>query len=179
MFKNLCVTILLVFFSLQLCLSQTISNMVIDTTFHEYDTHFQPKGASYSIVAPMHFKPFVNNGNHGFIHTGSMSSMQIKTIEGVSYLNIAASINDEIMQEQGIKLISKENMVTASGNEGVLVILQYSLPNDINDLPIKFERLMFITGTYHTTFWIDANYPLQIKPLLYNVMKNSMESIQF
>ncbi len=132
-----------------------------------------------SIVPPAHFKKIHNENNFGFIHIGALASIQIKIVEGIPYTYIASSVTEENLKEQGVELILQKNVNTIYGKPAELFVLSYTVEHPEKELSVKFERLMLLTGTYQTTIWIDANYPVEVKDLLYNVMLASLLSIEF
>ena len=134
-------------------------------------------GTSYEIAPPAHFQAWSNEESFVFIHPGAMSSMQIRFVEGVPYTFITSSITVESMKQQGAELVLAEEVKTNDGNSGIMYLLSYDITGDDNQI-IHFERLMLLTGDYNTTVWIDANYPVQARTYLYNVMRESMLSIE-
>jgi hypothetical protein len=60
-----------------------------------------------------------------------------------------------------------------------MFLLSYTIESPENETPINFERLMLFTGTYQMTVWIEANYPVQARSLLYNVLRESLLSVEF
>jgi len=150
-----------------------------DTTMILKENRVLIPGTDFSIIPPAYFQKIEQEGVLGFIHPGALSSIQIKVVEGIPYTYMAASVTEESMKQQGAKLLAKEDLIETEGFQGVMFLLSYSLNNPENSEPVEFERLMMLCGTYQTTIWIDANYPVQARALLYNVMRSSMLSVEF
>jgi hypothetical protein len=136
-------------------------------------------GSIYSFIPPAHFAQIHQNDVFGFIHTGAMSSIQVKIVKGIPYTMLALSVTEESLAEQGARLMTTEEIDTKQGKPSIMFLVSYSLETEDKETPLQFERLMLMTGTYNETIWIDANYPAQIRPLLFNVMLESMLSVEF
>lgn len=135
--------------------------------------------SSVSFTPPLYFQKIEQEGALAFIHPGAFSSVQMKVLEGIPYTRISESVNQEAMDPQGVNVLVREDLTTYAGQDGVMFLLSYTIENPENDTPINFERLMLLTGTYHKTIWIDANYPVQARSLLYNVLRESLLSVEF
>lgn len=130
------------------------------------------------ITPPAHFK-FVEKIN-GFIHLGSSASITATAVDGTSYLQVAEGLTPEYFKTQNAILISCEDVKTASGMEGKLYTLSFqTTSNDTSKKVLQFERMMFFTGDYNRTIWLNANYPALLKKLLYSVMRESLLTVKF
>jgi len=136
-------------------------------------------GSTHSFVPPAHFVQIQQEEVFGFIHPGAMSSIQMKIVKGIPYTMLAFSITEKSLSEQGAHLIATEEIETKQGKPAIMYLISYSIQTEEQDVQILFERLMLMTGTYDETIWIDANYPAQVRPLLFNVMLESMLSVEF
>jgi len=136
-------------------------------------------GTNFTFIPPAHFKMFHEGESFGFLHPGAMSSIQIKVVDDIPYIMMVASITEKSVKEQGARLIAREDVLTKDGKPATIFLLSYSISVPETEQVIHFERLMMLTGTYQTTIWIDANYPEEVRPLLYNVMLDSMLSIKY
>ncbi len=135
--------------------------------------------SSVSFIPPLYFQKIDQEGALAFIHPGAFASVQMKVLEGIPYTRISESVTQEILDPQGVKVLVREDMTTYAGQNGVMFLLSYTIENPENNIPINFERLMLLTGTYHKTIWLDANYPVQARSLLYLVLRDSLLSIEF
>ncbi|MBR5982641.1 MAG: hypothetical protein IK025_02825 [Bacteroidales bacterium] len=99
----------------------------------------------------------------GFMHVGTMSSIQVEEVAGTSYVMISMAMDSAYFASQGMKLISVEPVVMHDGSDGMLFTAEMKLQGFV------FERLILMSGNYHYTMWINAGY---IK-----LMKNKMRPI--
>jgi len=64
--------------------------------------------------------------------------------------------------------------------DGKLYLLSFSVTStDTSKKVMQFERMMLFTGDYQRTIWINASYPVLVKKLLYQVIKESLLSVEF
>jgi len=88
----------------------------------------------------------------GFLHIGTMSSIQVKEVVGTSYVLISMAMDSAYFASQGMKLISAEPVVMHDGSDGILFTTEMKLKGFV------FERLILMSGDYHFTMWINAGY---------------------
>ena len=88
----------------------------------------------------------------GFLHVGTMSSIQVEEVVGTSYLLISRAMDSAYFESQGMKLISVEPVVMHDGSDGILFTAEMKLKGFV------FERLILMSGDYHFTIWINAGY---------------------
>lgn len=142
-------------------------------------TRFTLAHTNVSIIPPAYFRSLDQQDVLAFLHPGSFSSIQVKRIEGIPYYIFTESITEDVLKNQGVTLLEKTEMQTYAGKPGMLVRIGFTMKTTTETMNIEFERLMFFTGTYNETIWIDATYPLEAKNLLYNVLLHSILSIEF
>jgi len=82
-------------------------------------------------------------------------------------------LTKKYFKSQGVKLLAQENIKTSDNKNGIMYIVAFK----VDDVP--FERIMYFTGDYNRTIWINANYPVTARNVLFNVLKNSVLSVQF
>ncbi len=102
------------------------------------------------IQPPEYFK--YSESVPGFVHVGTMSSIQVEEVVGTSYLLIAMAMDSAYFATQGMTLISTEPVVLRDGSEGILYTAEMKLKGFV------FERLVLMSGDYHYTIWINAGY---------------------
>lgn len=102
------------------------------------------------IQPPEYFK--YSESVPGFVHVGTMSSIQVEEVVGTSYLLIATAMDSAYFATQGMTLISSEPVVMRDGSEGILYTAEMKLKGFV------FERLVLMSGDYHYTIWINAGY---------------------
>ncbi len=122
-------------------------------------------------VPPEHFK-YLDNIN-AFIHLGSASTIHISEIEDSPYIMVTAGLTEEHFISQGVELISKEDVKTKNNKDGIMYIVAFTVKE------VEFERIMYFTGDYNKTVWVNANYPVLVKNVLFNVLKESILSVEF
>jgi len=88
----------------------------------------------------------------GFMHVGTMSSIQVKEVVGTSYPLISMAMDSAYFASQGMTLTSVEPILMHDGSEGVLFTAEMKLKGFV------FERLILMSGDYHYTMWINAGY---------------------
>ncbi len=116
-------------------------------------------------------------GQNGFLHKGSASTLMIEEIPNSPFSFSADHFNSENLEKDGAKLISKQDIKTSSGQDGVLYTLTVSLKNKDNTSSVDFERLVLLTGNETKTICVVVNYPVIIKKLIQEPLKTSMLSI--
>lgn len=104
----------------------------------------------------------------GFLHVGTMSSIQVQEVVGTSYLLISMAMDSAYFASQGMTLISSEPVVMHDGSEGVLFTAEMKLKGFV------FERLILMSGDYHFTIWINAGYIKLMRDKLRPVILQSM-----
>ena len=122
-------------------------------------------------IPPAHFIYMEQNG--GYMHVGTSSSVQVLEIKGTAYTMITPGMTKDYFMSQGVNLIGSEDVVTKSGQKGKIFTVSFFVEN------VEFERLMFFTGDYNNTIWINANYPVAVKEMLNTVLKESLLTAQF
>lgn len=104
----------------------------------------------------------------GFLHVGTMSSIQVQEVAGTSYLLISMAMDSAYFASQGMTLISSEPVVMHDGSEGVLFTAEMKLKGFV------FERLILMSGDYHFTIWINAGYIKLMRDKLRPIILQSM-----
>lgn len=107
----------------------------------------------------------------GFLHVGTMSSIQVEEVVGTSYLLISRAMDSAYFATQGMTLISVEPVVMHDGSDGLLFTTEMKLKGFV------FERLVLMSGDYHFTMWINAGYiklmSNKLKPIILQSMLTS------
>ena len=107
----------------------------------------------------------------GFVHVGTMSSIQVEEVVGTSYLLISRAMDSAYFATQGMTLISVEPVVMHDGSDGLLFTAEMKLKGFV------FERLVLMSGDYHFTMWINAGYiklmSNKLKPIILQSMLTS------
>lgn len=107
----------------------------------------------------------------GFMHVGTMSSIQVEEVAGTSYIMISRAMDSAYFASQGMKLISVEPVVMHDGSDGMLFTAEMKLQGFV------FERLILMSGDYHYTIWVNAGYiklmRTKMKPIILQSMLTS------
>jgi len=155
--------------------AQDIAKVKKDTAISEIlrteTTYVDVPKTSVQIIPPAHFIFMEQAG--GFLHVGTSSSLQVQEITGTAYTMITPGLTKDYFKSQGATLLSEEDVVTKSGQKGKIFTLSFYVEN------VEFERLMFFTGDYNKTIWINANYPVAVKEMLNVVLKESLLTARF
>ena len=121
------------------------------------------------IQPPEYFK--YSDSVPGFLHVGTMSSIQVEEVVGTSYLLIAMAMDSAYFASQGMNLVSVEPVVMHDGSDGMLFTAEMKLKGFV------FERLVLMSGDYHYTMWINAGYiklmSNKLKPIILQSMLTS------
>ena len=121
------------------------------------------------IQPPEYFK--YSDSLPGFLHVGTMSSIQVEEVVGTSYLLISRAMDSTYFATQGMTLISVEPVVMHDGSDGLLFTAEMKLKGFV------FERLILMSGDYHFTMWINAGYlklmSNKLKPIVLQSMLTS------
>ncbi|MBR6067380.1 MAG: hypothetical protein IKP45_06220 [Bacteroidales bacterium] len=121
------------------------------------------------IQPPEYFK--YSDSVPGFLHVGTMSSIQVEEVVGASYLLISRAMDSAYFASQGMRLISVEPVVMHDGSDGLLFTAEMKLKGFV------FERLILMSGDYHFTMWINAGYiklmSNKLKPIILQSMLTS------
>lgn len=136
-------------------------------------------GTDISMIPPAYFKPFVNDGHFGFMHEGAASSISVEQIPGTAFSIVVSGITPENMAAQNIAYKTREDLLTYQGHEACLFTVGFMVKSRDGSRELEYERLMFFTGNYNRTIWINASYPLIARNVLYNVLRESLLSVQF
>jgi hypothetical protein len=136
-------------------------------------------GTDISIIPPAYFKPYVNDGKFGFIHEGAASSITIQEMKGTPFALVTQGLTKEYFESQGITYITKEDIKTKNNKDGTLFLVGFKVKTKDGKQDVEYERIMYFTGTYNRTIWVNANYPKVARDVLFNVLKTSVLTIQY
>ncbi|PLX05533.1 MAG: hypothetical protein C0594_07105 [Marinilabiliales bacterium] len=134
------------------------------------DTIYIIDSTDIAITPPVEFKPF--DQIHGFIHMATSSTIQVNQIEDAPYLMIVENMTDDHFASQGVTLLSQFE-INEPDAKGYVYVIGFTIKG------VDFERIMYFTGDLNRTIWINANYPVMIKPLIYNAMLECVKTAHF
>ncbi|MCK9255077.1 MAG: hypothetical protein GX793_02885 [Bacteroidales bacterium] len=121
------------------------------------------------LIPPEHFEP--DESINGFVHKGSAATIQVIEVEGISFRNISASMTEEYIESQNYRFKEKINLQTATSQDAVIFFVEFVSGDMI------YERAMFFTGE-ENTIWVNSNYPLNMKKLLFPAIEACLISIE-
>lgn len=142
----------------------------IDSLIYDGKTTVVIDTFSVSIIPPQYS---LKIDARTFISPATTSSIQVAELKRVVYPMVVQNITNEVLAPQGVRLVSKENVMTNDNKEGILVLV--SMKVDTMD----FYRMMLFTGDYIKTIWVTANYPVILKDKVEAILRKSILSIKF
>jgi len=148
---------------------------VNDTSANMY---YHVPGTDVLIKPPKYFMalPVQNT----LLHPPTSPSLQINEIDGSAYKLVVQKLTPQYIENQNAHFIKKETITTNQGKEATLFLVSFTVEaKDSARTPVNYERIMFFTGNYNKTIWINANYPLIAKDVIYDVLINSLKSVKF
>lgn len=154
------------------------SGMRVDTSYHLILEPYLIPLSDVSIIPPAYYKPFTQDGKFGFIHQGAASTLQVQIVPGTPYTYIAESLTQEELGKQGAVLLLREEVLTNDNKPAILMVLSFTIKKPGQEDAV-FERMMLLTGDHTRAVWVNANYPAIARPVLYNVLRESLLSIKF
>jgi hypothetical protein len=135
-------------------------------------------GTSVRMIQPAHF--LASAQIKGFVHAGSSATIQVNEVEGSPWTLVVKGVTKEYLESQGVTYIGEEMVKTNSGVEGKMYFVTFSVKSAKNpEEMIEYERILFFTGDYNKTIWINANFPVLVKGLLFDLLKESLLSVEF
>ncbi len=150
----------------------TLSSFVQDQNEKlSFDTSklVQAPNTNVFLIPPEYFvaDPSIN----GFAHAGSATTIQVIEVPGVSYNVIEASMTPEYIESQNYTYIEKTEFKTEANKNGIIYIVRFTSGE------VEYERAMFFTGE-ENTIWVNINYPLSMKKLIYPAVEACFKSVQ-
>jgi hypothetical protein len=139
----------------------------------------QIPGTDIKIIPPAYFKPFIKDGKYGFMHEGAAASIAVLEVKGTPWVMVTQALTKEYIEKQGMKYIAREEVKTKAGKDGVIISVGFTVKSTDGKQDIPYERLMLFTGDYARTVWVQGNYPVVAKNVLYLVIRESLLSVQF
>ncbi|HPX74958.1 MAG TPA: hypothetical protein PLW77_00085 [Bacteroidales bacterium] len=121
------------------------------------------------MIPPEYFE--ADESINGFVHRGSAATIQVVEINGVSYRDISSSMTKEYIEAQNYIFKEKINLQTATGKDAVIFFVEFTSGEMV------YERAMFFTGE-ENTIWVNFNYPLNMKKLLYPAIEACLISVE-
>ncbi len=116
-------------------------------------------------------KTFRLDEQGNIVHDWTGSSIQSKILN-TNYSKLIPTITKETFEKQGFSYINQLQITTDQKNEGTLFLIKFTSNN------IEYERIVFFVGNQHQTLWLNINYPVMMKSLLYEVFEKSLLTIK-
>ncbi len=164
------------FFITSLSAQDGPDEMLVDTTYQFTEGPFE-FGDGVQLTPPAYFLPFIQKDKQGFIHQGAASTIQVQIYENVLYTYIAASLTEEELLKQNARLIEHSKVLTNDNREADFFVIGFTVTS--NGEEMEYERMMLLTGDHTKAIWINANYPVLAKEVLFNVLKESLLTVKF
>jgi len=156
--------------------AQALSDKQKDSLLNTYVTI---PGTKVQFVPPAYFKPFAKDGKFGYIHEGASSTISFQIADGTPYLMTIHALTPEFFKSQNLTLVSSENVRTKEGIDAKIYVVSFKVKSKDGKQEYEFERIMFFTGDLSKTIWINANYPVVVKKMLFEVLKQSILTVKF
>ncbi|MGM0651047.1 MAG: hypothetical protein ACQES1_11160 [Bacteroidota bacterium] len=137
------------------------------------ETESKFKNTSISIRLPKHFNEFSNGAVSGYMHTGTASSIVAFERNDAPFMLTQDSIRPEQLTGDSAKLVLQEDLKTYNGAHAKLFIVEFTVDG------VEVYRLMFFTGNYDKTVFLQANYPKGFDKLLRKVITESFRTVKF
>jgi len=149
----------------------------VDTSYHLINEPYYFDSLKISIIPPAYFKPFHIDKKFGFIHKGAAATIDVEVIPNVLYTYVVQGMNKDELAKQHVTLKDHQEVLTNQGKKADWFLLGFTLGT--GDKKMEFERMMLITGDAKRTILVIGNYPLIARNVLFQVMKESLLSIDF
>jgi len=157
------------------CLSaqdKTLDNFVAEQQeklIYNPEKLVQAPNTSVFLIPPEHFiaEPSIN----GICSSRLACTIQIIEIPDVSYNVIENAMTEEYISSQNYSFVEKTNIKTENNENGVIYFVRFVSGEN------EFERAMFFTGE-NKTIWINFNYPVSMKNLLFPAIEACLKSVQ-
>ena len=129
----------------------------------------QAPNTNIFLIPPEHF--VADSTINGFSHLGSATTIQVIEIPDKPYTVIDGEMNEKHINSQGYIYKTRQEILTETGKNAVIYFVGFT-SNDI-----EYERAMFFSGEQNTV-WININYPLSIKKLIFPAIEATLKSVQ-
>jgi hypothetical protein len=167
--------LLFIIIGLFICINSFAQKIPNDSAAFNGTTQVELLGEGIKITPPAHFRQMKTMAS--FMHIGSSSSMQIKEIQNTPWQIVVNSLTEEYFEKQGVRLLAKDTVSTKVGNPGMMYLISFDIKNQETQKEVTFERIMYFTGDYNRTIWINANYPALIRQMMFPVLEECILSL--
>lgn len=106
------------------------------------------------------------------IHDWTGASIQCSIINS-SYIKVIKEITKATFEKQGFIYINQETIKTHQNKEGIIFLIGFQSNK------IEYERMVCFIENGEKTAWININYPTIMKSLLFEVLENSLLTVEF
>jgi len=137
------------------------------------DTLTEIGGLQARIRLPRYFEPFALEGNAGFIHEGSGTSILAFKYPGIVYTAYTAMLNASTFSEQESVLLEKLYLTQYDGKSAIAYVLRYQteLGSGI--------RFMYFTGDLQNMYYLVASTPEVVSTMVRNVILMSFRTLEY
>jgi hypothetical protein len=139
----------------------------LDTTYRTF------KNTEIRFLPPKHFVEFSSEERSGYMHTGTAANIVAAEYQQTPYLITSDTLKQHHLDNQDAQLFGQQMVKTHSGYPGKLYFARFYVDG------ISIIRIMFFTGDYNRTVFIQANYPEVFDPLIRQVLIQSLLSVEF
>ena len=125
------------------------------------------------IRLPKYFEEFRSESISGFMHKGTAASIVAFEYEGSPYVLANDTLSQANLTSQNVMLVGSEESKTYEGYPCKFYFVSFQVDN------VDVIRIMFFTGSYQKTVFLQANYPLAFDSVLRKVIMESFRTVKF
>ena len=121
-----------------------------------------------AIAPPVGFE--VSTAFNGYISMQNSAAIIMLQIDHSNYIRMFDAIDEDYIDRNKLELISKEKILTTSGDKGKGLTLSFDLNGD------AFIRKMIFIGDTKRTLWLNITYPKHLQELIEKAVDESVKS---
>ncbi len=110
----------------------------------------------------------------GLYSKSTGASIQIETVDGVTYPFLAKGFTEDNLIPQGVTLKKKEEIQMQSGDKGLLIFMEFNVTQ--NGETRVFKRITLLTGNLSKTLMINTNFSPEVETLVYPAIYKALLS---
>ncbi|HBG70892.1 MAG: hypothetical protein A2W93_08810 [Bacteroidetes bacterium GWF2_43_63] len=122
---------------------------------------------------PLYFTPFSQGEYHGYMHTGTATTIIGQKMDSTAFISVTANLNKDVFLKQGAELIEELDLETLEGRPAKMYLIKFMA----DKTPV--HRLMLFTGDLNSSLMLTANYPEIFSTLLKDVILTSFLTVQY
>jgi hypothetical protein len=153
--------------------SQTVIDKQFDYSDEDVDSVYSAfSGTNIQMRMPKYFEEFNSESINGYMHKGTAASIVAFEYDS-PYVLVNDTLTQESLKSQNVDLVGSEETKTYTGMPGKFYFVRFNVDN------VEVIRIMFFTGSYNETVFLQANYPFAFDSLLRKVIMESFRTVKF